>query len=78
MAAQHDGTEEEDVNFKEAIMDTPIVGVEQGEIQGPTARPIKSPKPMTQAEKEVHDLTHQPPHSGCSICASNRTPNLQH
>ena len=55
--------EEDSVNLKEALVDQPIVGVEQllpEEDQGPTARPMRSPKPMTLAEKEVHDLTHQP------------------
>ena len=39
MAAQPGSSAEDDVNFKEAIMDAPIIGVEQGETQGPTARP---------------------------------------
>ena len=40
--------------------------------------PVKSPHAMTAAEKEKHDLTHMPPHPGCSICRSTRTPNLGH
>ena len=62
--------DEEEVNLKEALVDQPLVGVEQllpDEKHGPTARPMRSPKPMTLEEKEAHDLTHQPPHPGCQI-----------
>ena len=40
--------------------------------------PVKSPRTMTAAQKEKHDLTHMPPDLGCSICRSTRTPNLGH
>ena len=69
---------DEVVDYDVAMMDQPLVGVEQAQPDGPEARPIRSPKPMTPAEKAVHDLTHQPPDPSCPICASSRTPNLQH
>ena len=79
----HPTARSEQVNFKEALMDDPIVGVEtvQHDEKYSTAipaQPIRSPPEMTPAEKERHDLTHQPPHPGCVICRSTRTPNVQH
>ena len=73
---------DEEVNLKDAIIDKPIVGVEPvvvpEEPAAIEAKPLRSPMPMTLAEKEKHDLTHQPPHPGCSICAGARTPNVGH
>ena len=64
-------------------MDSPLVGVEQAivqeeELEALPAKPMRTPPQMTAAEKEKHDVTHMPPHPGCPICASSRTPNLQH
>ena len=42
------------------------------------AVPVKSPDAMTAAQQEKHNLTHMPPHTGCTICISTRTPNLVH
>lgn len=70
--------EEEEVDPKLALMDDPVVGVEPAGHEGPQPTPLSSPPSMTRAEKEKHDLTHQPPHRGCPICASSRTPNLMH
>ena len=58
---------------KVAIKDV-IDGVEKP--QGPLARPMPTPPSMTTAEQP--NLTHQPPHRGCPICAANRTPNIFH
>ena len=39
---------------------------------------MKAPPSMSSTEKAKHDLTHMPPHPGCSICRANRAPNLAH
>ena len=72
--------EDEEANLDSAE-GKPIVGVEripQDENHGVTPRPVSSPRPMTAAQREIHDLTHQPPDPGCSVCASSRTPNMKH
>ena len=72
---------EEEIDLKDALMDEPIVGVEQvqhDEHKAFEAKPVRSPTPMTAAQKEKHDLTHLPPDQACPICASSRTPNLRH
>ena len=72
---------EEIVNLEHALVEKPIVGVEQAQKhdQSPHgANPLPSPPVMTQAEREKHNLTHQPPHRGCPICVSSRAPNLMH
>ena len=65
------------------MVDAPHVGVEllQHEEDGPSAippKPVPSPPSMSAVEKAKHDLTHQPPHPGCAICRSTRSPNMQH
>ena len=72
-----------EVDLKDARFDDPIVGVEHilSGGHGPGARrprPLPSPRPMTPAEKLIHDLTHLPFHPGCPICRATRTPNVQH
>ena len=74
---------DEDVDLSLALPNDPIVGVEHvlRDEQGPgarEARPLPSPPSMTPAQKAKHDLTHLPPHLGCAICRSTRSPNLQH
>ena len=78
--AQGEEDEEEEVDPKLALMDDPIVGVEPASSshKGPEPKPLRTPPTMSQAEKDKHDLTHQPPHPGCPICASSRTANLPH
>ena len=39
---------------------------------------LRSPPAMTASQKAKHDLTHLPPHLGCSICRSTRPPDLAH
>ena len=73
----------EEVNLKDPLMDSPLVGVEQAlvreeELEAVPAKPMRTPPQMTAAEKDMHDVTHMPPHHGCPLCASSRTPNLQH
>ena len=68
----------EEVNLKEAIMDDPIIGVEQQDEGAIEAKPLRSPPVMTPAQREIHNLTHQPPHPGCEICRATRTPNIPH
>ena len=75
--------EDEEVDFKYAMVRDPIVGVEItiSDENGPGARepiPLKSPDSMTPAQREKHNLTHLPPHPGCPFCAQNRTPNVGH
>ena len=73
---------EEDVDLSQAMLDDPIVGVEVIHGQdGPgarQARPLPVPKPMSAAQKEVHDLTHLPMDEGCEICRLTRGLNWQH
>ena len=79
-----DTVEEEPlVDTKHAVMNEPIVG--QGLILSDehgdgalAATPLKSPKPMTPAEKAVHDLTHLPYHPACPHCVMARRANVQH
>ena len=71
--------EEEEINYEDAYMQDPIVGVETSGHDSPAhiqPRPLASPPEMTKEEKAKHDLTHTPPHPGCAICRSTRTPNL--
>ena len=75
--------QDEVVDFKQAMMDAPYVGVEllQHEEDGPCAipaKPVPNPPTMSAAEKATHDLTHQPPHPGCAICKPTKSPNMQH
>ena len=72
------GAADDEVDLREALVDDPIVGIETVvfDEHGPgalEARPLRTPPAMTPAEKEKHDLTPQPPHPGCPICASSRT-----
>ena len=70
--------EDAQVNLEDADGE-PIVGIERDlekEDPGVTPRPVSSPKPMTATQREIHDLTHQPPDPDCPICASSRTPNI--
>ena len=74
--------QDEVVDFKQAMMDAPYVGVEllQHEEDGPCAipaKPVPSPPTMSTTEKAKHDLTHQPPHPRCTICRPSRSPNMQ-
>lgn len=73
--------EEEEFDLKDALVDAPIIGVEQStteELKTSAATPVRSPKPVTLAEKEKHDITHTPLHPGCPMCASSMTPHLKH
>ena len=82
---QHSQThkEEEEVDMKLALLDEPIVGVEQviHDAHGPGAlkpRALPSPKPMTAAQKAIRDLSHLPHDPACPICAAGRGLNLPH
>ena len=64
---------EEEIDLRLAMLDDPIVGVEQvvWDQHGPGAlkpRALPTPKAMSPAEKEEHDLTHLPFHPGCELC----------
>ena len=73
----------EEVTMKQTVADDPLIG-DEGVLHddnGPgarEARPLPSPPTATPAQKAKHDLTHQPPHPGCGICRSTRSPNLGH
>ena len=76
-AAAPEDVKEEEVNMKEAILDDPLVGIEIAEEDGKhaiAAKPVTTPPEMTPAQRERHNLTHQPPHPGCAICRSSRSP----
>ena len=82
-AADQTADSEEEIDFSQAMLDDPIVGIEQVTLTelGPGARkpnPLPVPKPMTQAEKEEHDLTHLPFDKRCEICQATRGLNAQH
>ena len=68
------GDDEEDVNPKHAVLSDPIVGMDKvtwEDGKGPgaiAAKPLPSPKPMTDAQRRIHDLTHLPYEPGCPIC----------
>ena len=68
---------EEIVNL-DAVADKHIIGVEQPDAGHRHATPLPSPPEMTPAQRAIHNLTHQPPHRGCPICAASRTPNVKH
>ena len=75
--------EEEPVDLSKAMLSDPIVGVEAviHDEHGPGARRAKAlptPKPMSPAQKEQHDLTHLPFDEGCWICRATRGLNAQH
>ena len=73
--------EEEEINYENACMQDPIVGVETSGRDSPAhiqPRPRASPPEMTKEEKAKHDLTHTHPYPGCAICRSTRRPNLPH
>ena len=75
--------DEEDVDVKLALFDDPIVGVEvvTRDEHGPgalEARALPSPPTMTPTQRATHALTHVPPHQGCAICRSTRSPNMAH
>ena len=78
------GDDEEDVNPKHAVLSDPIVGMDKvtwEDGKGPgaiAAKPLPSPKPMTDAQRRIHDLTHLPYEPGCPICVSCRRPNDHH
>ena len=78
-----DGAEEE-VNPKHAMLSEPIVGMDKVtwvDGKGPgalAAKPLPSPKPMSDAQRRIHDLTHLPYEPGCPICVSCRRPNDHH
>ena len=74
--------EEEEFDMTEAMLDEPIIGVEpadaaaaKGAIQ---PKPLPSPKPMTAAQKAIHDLRHLPHDPACPVCASSRGLILPH
>ena len=72
----HAPQEEEEVDLSNAQTEKVIEGVEQAERA--LVKPLHTPPSMTASERKTHNLTHQPPHRGCPICAANRTPNLIH
>ena len=78
------GIDEEDVDPKLALVKEPIVGFESttwtkdaghGAIP---ARPLPSPKQMSDAQRRIHDITHLPYDPRCAICVSCRRPNDHH
>ena len=74
---QHAHCDEEEVDMRQALLDDPIVGIEQvvETEHGPGARqprPLPSPKPMSAAQKAIHDLSHLPHDPACHICAGSR------
>ena len=72
-----DAQEEKEVDFGEALLDDPIVGVETVS-PAHQAKPLPTPKAMSAAQKAIHDLTHLPYDPGCEICVSTRRPNSHH
>jgi hypothetical protein len=72
------------VNPKHAMLSEPIVGMDKVtwvDGKGPgalAAKPLPSPKPMSDAQRRIHDLTHLPYEPGCPICVSCRRPNNHH
>ena len=82
-SVKDDGAEDE-VNPKHAMLSEPIVGMDKviwEDGKGPgaiAAKPLPSPKTMSDAQRRIHDLTHLPYESGCPICVSCRRPNDHH
>ena len=61
---------DEEVDFKQAVLGDPIIGtdivVKDDRGQGALSpRALPSPKEPTPAERERHNLTHQPPECWC-------------
>lgn len=74
---------EEEIDLSKAMLDDPIVGIDKiiSDQHGPgslAAKSLPTPKPMSAAEKEEHDLTHIKFHPGCGICQATRGVNAQH
>ena len=83
MHHQNAEEEEPEVDLKDALLDDPIVGVEavtwdEHGAGARQARPLPTPKAMSKAQKEIHDLTHLPFDEGCEICQATRGLNSQH
>ena len=79
----HQEEQEEEPDLSKAMLDDPIVGVEAvvHDQHGPgarKARPLPTPKPMSAAQKEIHDLTHLPFDEGCDLCRLTRGLNALH
>ena len=76
--------EEEEVNPKHAMLSDPTVGMEKvtwEDGKGPgaiAAKPLPSPKPMSDAQRRIHDPTHLPYDPGCPICVSCKRPTDRH
>ena len=76
--------DDEEVNPKFAMLADPIVGMENvtwDDGKGPGAlkpKALPSPKPMSDAQRRLHDLTHLPYEPSCPICVSCRRPNDHH
>ena len=75
--------EEEEVDLSKALLNDPIVGVEVvvSDHHGPgarKARPLPTPRRMSPAQREQHDLNHLPFDEGCEICVATRGLNAQH
>ena len=76
--------DDEVVDPKLAMTREPIVGLEsvtweQGKGSGALpARPLPSPKEMSDSVRRIHDITHLPYDPGCAICVSCRRPNNHH
>ena len=75
--------EDQDDDTNLTLLDDPIVGVEAviSDHRGPGARrvgPLPTPKRMSPAQKEQHDLAHLPFDEGCEICVATRGLNAQH
>ena len=80
---EHHQLQEDVVDFSKAMLDDPIVGVEQviSDQHGPGARQPRAlpvPKPTTPAENEIHDLSHLPYDLRCEICRATRGLNAPH
>ena len=70
-SVKDDGTEEEEVNPKHAMLSEPMDRITWEDGRGPgalAAKPLPSPKPMSDAQRRMHDLTHLPYDPGCPMC----------
>ena len=78
-----DSEEEPEVDMGLAMLDDPIVGVEAvlSNQHGPgarPARPLRTPKHISPAQRAIHELTHTPFDERCEICAATRGLNAKH
>ena len=77
-AAYADGFIDEDVTAADVVYGDPIVGNAPDSEYDTVIRGLKSPREMSEAQFELHCLTHIPYDDACEYCVAAKKPNLHH